>query len=250
MGFTKTQIYRLWGEFFHWSLTVINLKECSNVPGKTKLEVFTSKRPDLRSIRLLPICAILYVFRHDGIPDLPVNRSFWQRGVYVGPSLSVDGAIRVAVITRGKLQIVTTTTFKAVSDGGDLDPYSIVSNHLVQLGDNAGSKPTLTDSVDPPLISSSPTVIDPIELYHSDERGDETPVQLPSATEKEKLLTNRIDLVPSIQNQVILPDTTVEIRGGRERKKQRRNEFVVRNARIRCRQQIYQSIIKMLHLIT
>ena len=59
----------------------------------------------------------------------------------------------------------------------------------------ADSKSVLTDSVDPTLIPSSSTVTDPIELYHSDERGEETPVQLSSAiimNERETLFKDEI----------------------------------------------------------
>jgi hypothetical protein len=136
MGFTKVQLLRLWGELFVWALTVINLKPCANCPSKTKYEVYHNKQPDLREIRLLPIFAVLYVLRRKGHNDLDSNRDFWQRGFYIGPSATVLGAVRVAVLTKTKLvQIITSSEIKAVSDGGDLNSYSHIAtavNRIIQ----------------------------------------------------------------------------------------------------------------------
>ncbi len=127
LGFTKTQILQLWGDLFYWALHVINLQPCVNVPEKTKYELFHGRKPDLRSIRLLPIFSVLYVLRQASAKqDLPSNRKFWQRGLYVGPSDQTPGAIRVAVVTKGKLKIIVTTNFKSVSDGGDINIHHIV----------------------------------------------------------------------------------------------------------------------------
>jgi hypothetical protein len=54
-GFTKIQVLKLWGEIFYWAITVINLRECPRVKGKSRYEVFMKKRPNIQEIRLLPI---------------------------------------------------------------------------------------------------------------------------------------------------------------------------------------------------
>ena len=129
MGFTKTQLLRLWGELFIWAVTIINLKPYPNCPSKTKYEVYYTKQPDLREIRLLPIFAVLYVLRRKGANELDSNRDFWQRGFYIGPSVAVPGAVRVAVLSKKKLvQIITSSEIKAVSDGGDLNTYSHIES--------------------------------------------------------------------------------------------------------------------------
>jgi hypothetical protein len=144
--FTKRQVLQLWGELFHWALVVINLKPCTNCPRKTKYEVYHGHRPDLRRIRLLPIFSHLYVLREKPHVDLSSNHSYWQRGLYVGPSLEVPGAIRCAVITNGRLLICTTTRFKAVSDGGQIDIYPIADRQLQYLSHNTSSEVPISDT--------------------------------------------------------------------------------------------------------
>jgi hypothetical protein len=135
LGFTRKQVFQLWGELYAWALWVIRLKRFSKDKSKTKYEVYHNKVPDLRSIRLLPIFAVVYALRRTKISHpLQSNREFWQRGLYVGPSDQVPGAIRVAVLTRNKsIKVVVTTIFKGVSDGGNINPYNVVNSHVHQL---------------------------------------------------------------------------------------------------------------------
>lgn len=122
-GFTKIQVLKLWGELFYWSILLINLKHSPADPTKTKYEVFTGRKPDLRDFPLLPIFSSLYVLRVSGNATLNSVHQFWQKGLYVGPSRRTVGAVRVAVITNGTLHIITSNNIKAVSDGGDNNPY-------------------------------------------------------------------------------------------------------------------------------
>ena len=120
-GFTKMQIFQLWGELFHWAVCVMRLKRSRNEEGKSKYEAYHGIPPDLRGMRLLPIFSVVSAER------VEPNKRFWQRGLYVGPSLETPGSVKVAIITRRKLvRVITTSKFKAVSDGGDLDPYQTV----------------------------------------------------------------------------------------------------------------------------
>lgn len=132
LGFTRKQIFQLWGELFSWSLWVIRLKRFKKDNSKTKFEVYNGKQPDLREIRLLPIFAIVYALRRNKTSNpLGSNREFWQRGLYVGPSDVVPGAIRVAVLSKNKvIKVVVTTKFKGVSDGGNINPYNVVDSHI------------------------------------------------------------------------------------------------------------------------
>jgi hypothetical protein len=127
LKFSRLQILKLWGELFYWAITIINLKQCPNVPGKTRTEVFTGKVPDFREIRILPIFAILYVLRHQNNKELNSTTYYWQQALYVGPSLSVPGCIRAAVVTNKTVQIIITSNIKSISDGGDLNihKYSV-----------------------------------------------------------------------------------------------------------------------------
>ena len=136
-GFTRRQIFQLWGELFNWSLVVISLKECPNVPGKTKYEVYYSKKPDLRNIRMLPIMAFLYVLRNDKkYNPVSANKTFWQKGLYVGPSLVVKGAVRIVVLTATKqMKVIVSTVFKGVSDGCGVNVYEY-SNKFIHYSDD------------------------------------------------------------------------------------------------------------------
>ena len=155
-GFTKIIIFKLWGDLFYWAIAVINLKPCPNDDSKTRSEVYYRVVPDLRRIRLLPIFSCLYVLRRQG-NDLGSNRSYWQRGLYVGPSSMVTGAIRVAVITNRVVKIVTTTAFKGVSDGGDVNPYPHAENYVLKECQEVINEPTDTAVL---VVDNTAKVID------------------------------------------------------------------------------------------
>jgi len=122
-NFTKIQILKLWGELFYWALAIINLKPAYNNPSITRYEAYLGVKPDLRVIRLLPIFSGLYVLRRAANTELHSTSNYWQFGLYVGPSPSVPGAIRAAVITNKELYIITTSAIKGVSDGGQVSIY-------------------------------------------------------------------------------------------------------------------------------
>lgn len=163
LGFTRTQIFKLWGELFHWALVVIGLKPCPNVPSKTKYEVFYGRPPDLRDIRLLPIFAVLYVLRTATTVGNPlgINHCYWQRGLYVGPSASVKGAVRVAVVVNGKVQIVTSTRIKAVSDGGDIAPYPTIQRAVGNIIDGPAIDDDVQEDVVDSEAASQPVIVAP-----------------------------------------------------------------------------------------
>ena len=129
--FTRIQIFKLWGELFYWALIIINLKPALfNNPKITKYEAYHQKKPDLRMIRLLPIFSVLYVYRHAANDELNSQHDFWQLGLYVGPSSSVPGAIRAAVLINKRLHIITTTAIKGVSDGGHVAIYPTTDSSI------------------------------------------------------------------------------------------------------------------------
>jgi len=135
LNITEDQVLRLWGELFYWAIMVINLSECSNVPGKTKYEVFTGRRPNIQEIRLLPIFSIVMVYRNVLTGEIigRANRSFYQYGVYCGFDTKVSGGIRVALVTNSRLSVVVTTKYKGVSDGGGLNDYPIIERGVQRL---------------------------------------------------------------------------------------------------------------------
>jgi hypothetical protein len=81
-------------------------------------------------IRLLPIFSVLYVYRHAANDELNSQHDFWQLGLYVGPSSTVPGAIRAAVLINKRLHIITTTAIKGVSDGGHVAIYPTTDSSI------------------------------------------------------------------------------------------------------------------------
>ena len=132
LGFTKRVILKLWGELVYWAAMVINLRTCPNDKKKTKYEVFYGRKPNINKIRMLPIMSVLMVLRY--VPNTEVidesNGPFFQYGIYVGPDYQVNGAIRAAVVTNGTVQIIVSTKFKGVQDGGGLNIYPTVQKGL------------------------------------------------------------------------------------------------------------------------
>ena len=125
IGFTQHEIFQLWGELFNWAIVIWNLKVCPNTTTVTKWEVYHKLRPDIRTIRLLPIMSVLYVIRNSKAnTPIPTNKRYWKRGLYVGPSIIIPGSIRVAIKTNKRIKIITTSKFKGVSDGGALQIYN------------------------------------------------------------------------------------------------------------------------------
>ena len=122
-NFTRKQCLRLWGELFYWAIAIINLKPSYCNPRITRYEAYLTMKPDLRAIRLLPIFSTLYVLRRTANAELQSLHDFWQLGLYVGPSPSVPGAIRAAVLINGEVHIITTSAIKGVSDGGQVFIY-------------------------------------------------------------------------------------------------------------------------------
>jgi hypothetical protein len=49
----------------------------------------------------------------------------------VGPSKDVPGSFRAVVLTVKRLvKVVTTSNFKAVNDGGEVNPYRVMENFI------------------------------------------------------------------------------------------------------------------------
>jgi hypothetical protein len=114
-GFSKNHILKLWGELFYWAILIINLKPCPNEKTKTKFEIYHGFQPDLRNLRLFPIFSVLYVQRRT-VNELNSKREFWQRGLYIGPSLNIVGAVRVAILSKNVVSVVVSSVIKAISD--------------------------------------------------------------------------------------------------------------------------------------
>ena len=88
--------------------------------------MYYNKVPNMQDIRILPIGCVIVVVRPYGHEDdvtsgVLDNQKSGQIGIYVGPSMLTPGCVRVAVVSRGKLMIITTSNFRSASDGGGLN---------------------------------------------------------------------------------------------------------------------------------
>ncbi len=134
LGFTRKQIFKLWGELVQWAIVVINVKTHPRDPTQTRYSKYHGVAPNLQDIRLLPIFSVLSIQRHQENAELQTQDNYWQRALYVGPSLDVKGAIRAAVAINDQVHIFVTTQFKNVSNGGNnVNPYPHVERVLGSL---------------------------------------------------------------------------------------------------------------------
>jgi len=137
LQYTPVQLLRLWGELFYWSMTVLNLRISPHSSTQSAYEMFTGEKPNIQDIRILPIFATLLVYRTeaaDGNIETS-NRPFYRYGLYVGPDVKIKGGIRVAIrtSTRGEIRIISTTKYKAVSDGGGINISEHVNNGIIHM---------------------------------------------------------------------------------------------------------------------
>jgi hypothetical protein len=170
LGFTKLQIMKLWGEIFYWSIHVLNLKPCPNEPTKTRYEVFMKVKPNMQDIRLLPIFSVILVQRDSPEKHSNTNLGHFSIALYVGPSYNTPGAIRAAVVTNNTLQILTTSRFKAATDGGGLNIYPHVERGLQDLLSSSDSHATAITQ-QPSQLSSSTVSHDPLIEQPKRKRG-------------------------------------------------------------------------------
>jgi hypothetical protein len=102
---------------------------------------------------------VLYVYRHAHNNEINSQHDFWQLGLYVGPSPSVPGAIRAAVLINKRVHIITTTAIKGVSDGGQVAIYpdtessiDCLLDHTIPVDNSTSTSPVPPDPIpDEPL---------------------------------------------------------------------------------------------------
>ena len=163
LGFSPMTVFKLWGEFYLWAISVINLKPCPRLPLKTRWEVYHGAKPNMQDIRLLPIGCVLIVVRspatengqnvvYDGVTS---NETYTSIGLYVGPAApATPGAARVAVMSNSKCRILITNNFRAGTDGGGLNVYPHIERGLKQL---------LIDQIAAGIVSESSIEVEPEE---------------------------------------------------------------------------------------
>jgi hypothetical protein len=217
--FTCKQCLRLWGELFYLAIMIIDLKPAYNNPTIKRYEAYLQTKPDLRAIRLLPIFSTLYVLRRTANIELQSQQhDFWQLDLYVGPSLSVPGAICAAVLINGAVHIITTSAIEGVSDGGQVSVYPTADTSLnclyekdtavqdpLAVVDVPNPPPILTPPVVPSLVPAAAIIqpaVDPVTTITS------TDAVLLSSPE-----------TPTVEHQSTLsrPDATISIRSAHQR---------------------------------
>lgn len=166
LKFTKKEILMLWGELFGWAMSVIGMKESPHIKDVARVMAFTGTTPNVQSTRLLPIMCILLVYRH--VPTAAsldgANRPYYQYGLYVGPEPMVVGGIRVAVKTNNTVQIVVSSKFKCVTDGGSINIYPSVQRGLRRIleeseADEVAEPVVAPIPVQPPVITGTVPIL-------------------------------------------------------------------------------------------
>ena len=135
--------------------------------------------------------------------------------MYVGPSPTVLGAVRVAVITNGKVQLITTTAIKCISDGGDIDPYQHVDKVLrkdlsstIQHSENSVviENDAVIEIPEHTLPEENPNTMEP--LHHADDN--------PNQIEADQDVDDNSDPIPppeDINTDAVVATTDSELRG-------------------------------------
>ena len=191
LGFPKVQVLKLWGELFNWSISVINLKPCPHDKKRSRYEVFKKEKPNMQSIRILPIFSVILVLKNTPSKGNQSNQLEHQIGLYVGPSMKTGGAIRAAVFSGGSVRIVVTSKFTAATDGGGLNVFPHIQNGLH----------SMLQETDKKTVSASENeAIDPEEEEKSQIRGDINVIddKITSIDESEELLPPDSVVSPSI----------------------------------------------------
>lgn len=132
LGYNKSHIKTLWGEFALHAINVNRLLPHPTIEGKCRGEVHSGERGNIQNYRMLPPCICL-VLRRVGQNAEDSAGHFWQYGIYVGGSKTVKGAARFAVISGDRLIVVTTTAYTAASEGGGSFLYPVVQKGIRQL---------------------------------------------------------------------------------------------------------------------
>ena len=74
-GFSTNNILKLWGEYFHWAIAVINMKPSPHDSTRSRFEVFKKMKPNMQNIRLLPISSIVMAWRSKSVKGSQSNQS-------------------------------------------------------------------------------------------------------------------------------------------------------------------------------
>lgn len=227
LGFSRRQIYALWGELAHWAVIILNLAECAKVPGKTRYEAFTGVKPNVQDFRILPIFSVLLVQRHaataERTPD-GTNRNYWQRGLYLGPDLEMKGAIRVAVLATPpncRVLVLRTTHFKQVTDGGHVNIYPHVNNgmnHLLNLGNEEHQQLRHPDDDSSNAIPSSAAPA--VSEHMATDSGDDKEQEILSPPTRQVHDQTQANMIPITTNNPT-PSTAAV---GRQRNQQRQSK--------------------------
>lgn len=198
LGYTRQDILKLWGELFNWTQAVIPMRDSPKNIKVSRYELFYGRVPNVQETRLLPIFSVLLVYRH--VPTVSsldgANRAFYQHGLYVGPDWMVHGAIRVAVKVNGIFQIIVSSKYKCVTDGG-----SVNISQSVQRGLRTMLEGTEQQAVDE-VVDCTPTTT-PIPLARIP-----VPVHSPPVVIAEDVATS-ID----VESTPVVSSNTPELRG-------------------------------------
>jgi Reverse transcriptase (RNA-dependent DNA polymerase) len=184
LTYTDNDLLKLWGEIFLWACLVVNFGPSYCNPNITRWEAFTGRAPNLQTIRLLPIFAILLVNTGE----------VYEYGIYCGPHYLgphveiTPGAIRACVKSKGgQITIYTTQDYKCVSEGYGIDISPHIDRGLIELMRNLAE--TITSNNSDSSITQTPTTIIP------DIAGVDQPITIMEPTPTTETATNELEQI-------------------------------------------------------
>lgn len=222
LKFKEIDILMLWGEIFHWAVSVINFYPCPRVEDKSRHEVFTGEQPNIQHFRLLPIFSTVLVWQRVPQRDAEkmkekqktgnikpgdyYDQPTYVYGLYVGFEESVPGNIRVAIPTDKGVKVIGTSKYGGVSEGGGVDiseAYQRAADKMIAEVDH-GINEGATNQLETLIEADESNVIDEMDLreerakdvvmrnkkvYH--DRTEYNPIKFPSRSERARRRNGR-----------------------------------------------------------
>ena len=189
LHFTRADLISLWGEIFYWACGVLCCHENTNVPGKTRYEVFYGEKPNFQRIRFLPIFSVVMLLQERRAHEPDRTDPGYIYGLYVGPDwtpggqLPVAGNIRVAVKqAKGGIGIICTSAYTHVTQGGQVNLDKELSRGAVHMITGVPLPPaTMTQGISLP---DNPAYI-PTTTLSNDSMPIVVPNNMPFVSESE-----------------------------------------------------------------
>ena len=135
LGFNSVMLKMLWGEWSMHGLEVLSMQPHPSIEGVTVRQAHSGEKPHIGKYLCLPPGIVMVLRRSRNDMNLTGKAgAFWQYALVVEGSKKTPGAGKFAVISGGKVQIITTTQFTGLSEGGSACTLPMVQKVLQTKG--------------------------------------------------------------------------------------------------------------------